>query len=96
MKIARNYTMEKPSVYNEENGYRLKHYRGNDFWVKFPFIAIDEDGSIYNFERMPTQYIEVWIDRCEGDMICIGNVFGDVWNNKREDWRSTLKKVEIK
>ena len=97
MDITRNYTMEDPKHYNESNGYRLVHYRGNDFWVKYDYIAIDEDGAIFNFVVLPFPHNDGWIDRNDcGDMTCIGDVFGNVWDNGVEDWLSTLEKVKVK
>ena len=96
MDIARNYTMENPKRYNESNGYKLVHYRGNDFWVKYDYIAIDDDGIIYNYENSPVSYTDNWIGGDDSGMTCIGDVFGDVWNHGVEDWCSSLEKAEIK
>ena len=95
MDIARNYTMEDLKRYNESIGYSLVHYRGNDFWVKYDYIAIDKDGSIYNFETDPEQCDDKWYSLDGGDMTCIGDVFGDALSYGVEDWCCTLEKVKV-
>ena len=90
MKLKRNYTMESPNHYNKSNGFKIINYRGNKFWVMFNFIATDENGRIYSYEKRPRIAIDKWEEWREKKMAIIG-----VASHHDKDWRETLEEVLV-
>jgi len=65
-------------------------YFGVDLWITMPYVAVDVDGSLYEYEKEPILFNIEWISSSGIDYNRLGKV-----DLEGVDWKDTLLRFDI-